>query len=116
MSNMSYMYKVICKFNIFLICFVTALVYEILYQKVFSELDRRENSMKQTQSKHNRTADLNSVMTAYYQNGLAEDDGFKDDSEDNSGWTEVVRGKSSKGTCTVKVSAGCMNMWYTLYM
>ena len=45
---------------------------------------------------------MNSVMTNYYQNGLGEDDTFKEDSEDNSGWTEVVRGRSSKGTrCTV---------------
>jgi len=41
---------------------------------------------------------VNNVMTNYYQNGLTEDEAFKEDSEDNAGWTEVVRGRSSKGT------------------
>ena len=78
-----------------LICFVTALVYEILYQKVFAELDRSYNSSKGP--KQNPGNDVNSVMTNYYQNGLTEDDAFKEDNEDNSGWTEVVRGRSNKG-------------------
>lgn len=80
----------------FLICFVTALVYEILYQKVFLELDRKDNSSKGP--KQNPAKDVNNVMTNYYQNGLTEDDAFKEDSEDNSGWTEVVRGRSNKRT------------------
>lgn len=80
----------------FLICFVTALVYEILYQKVFLELDRKDNSSKGP--KQNPGKDVNNVITNYYQNGLTEDDAFKEDSEDNSGWTEVVRGRSNKGT------------------
>ena len=71
---------------------MTALMYEILYQRVFSELDRRENSFKQ-----NLTPDTNNVSTTFYQNGFGEDDGaFKDDGEDNTGWTEV-KSRSSKG-------------------
>ena len=67
-------------------------MYEILYQRVFSELDRRENSFKQ-----NLTPDTNNVSTTFYQNGFGEDDGaFKDDGEDNTGWTEV-KSRSSKG-------------------
>ena len=77
------------------IFFVTALVYEILYRRVFSELDRKENSFKGC--KQNPTTDMDSMMTAFYQNGLEDDNAFKEDSEDNSGWTEVVRGRSSKG-------------------
>lgn len=69
-----------------------SMVYEILYQRVFSELDRKENLRG---SKHNQSTDMNSMM-ALYQNGLGEDDSFKEDSEDNSGWTEVVRGRSNK--------------------
>lgn len=61
---------------------------------MFSELDRKENSVKGP--KQNPPNDLNNVM-AYYQNGLEDDDSFKEDKEDNSGWTEVVRGRSSKG-------------------
>lgn len=68
-----------------------SLMYEILYQRVFSELDRRENSFKQ-----NLTPDTNNVSTTFYQNGFGEDDGaFKDDGEDNTGWTEV-KSRSSK--------------------
>ena len=67
-------------------------MYEILYQRVFSELDRRENSFKQ-----NLTPDTNNVSATFYQNGFGEDDGaFKDDGEDNTGWTEV-KSRSSKG-------------------
>ena len=77
------------------IVFVTALVYEILYQKVFGELDRKCNTGKGP--KQNPGNDVNNVMTNYYQNGLTEDDAFKEDNEDNSGWTEVVRGRSNKG-------------------
>ena len=84
-----------------LICFVTALVYEILYQKVFSELDRKYTSSKGP--KQNPASDVNNVMTNYYQNGLTEDDAFKEDSEDNSGWTEVVRGRSNKGAVYYKL-------------
>ncbi len=74
---------------------VTALMYEILYQKVFTELDRKYNTRKgPAQTPAN---DANSTMTSYYQNGLGEDDTFKDDGEDNAGWTEVVRGRSNKG-------------------
>lgn len=36
-------------------------------------------------------------MINYYQNGLIEDDVFKEDSEDNFGWIEVVRGRFNKG-------------------
>jgi len=32
----------------------------------------------------------------FYQNGLREEDSFKDEAEDNSGWTEV-KSRSSKG-------------------
>ena len=71
-------------------------MYEILYQKVFTELDRKDNTSKGP-SKQNPTNDVNSVMTSYYQNGLGEDDTFKEDNEDNAGWTEVVRGRSNKG-------------------
>ena len=61
---------------------------------MFSELDRNENSVKG--SKQNPSNDMSNVM-AFYQNGLGDDDSFKEDNEDNSGWTEVVRGRSSKG-------------------
>jgi len=74
--------------------FCQSLVYEILYQKVFAELDRKEHAMKG--SKHNPSTDMNNMMTTSYQNGLGEDDTFEDDIEDNSGWTEVVRGRSNK--------------------
>lgn len=70
-------------------------MYEILYQKVFGELDRKCNTSKGPKQNHGN--DVNSVMTNYYQNGLTEDDAFKEDNEDNSGWTEVVRGRSNKG-------------------
>lgn len=70
-------------------------MYEILYQKVFAELDRKYNTSKGP--KQNPANDVNSVITNYYQNGLTEDDAFKEDSEDNAGWTEVVRGRSNKG-------------------
>ena len=50
-------------------------------------------------SKHNPSTDMNNMMTTSYQNGLGEDDTFEDDIEDNSGWTEVVRGRSNKGKC-----------------
>ena len=69
------------------------MVYEILYQRVFSELDKKENSVKG--SKQNPPNDLN--VMPFYPNGLGGDDSFKEDNEDNSGWTEVVRGRSSKG-------------------
>jgi len=72
-------------------------VYEILYQKVFAELDRKEHAVKG--SKQHPSTDLNNMMTTFYQNGLGEDDTFEDDIEDNSGWTEVVRGRSNKGKC-----------------
>ena len=71
---------------------VSALVYEILYQKVFSELDRRDNLARSPRG--NPLPDLNNM--SYYQNGLMEDESLKDDTEDNSGWTEV-RSRSSKG-------------------
>ena len=71
-------------------------MYEILYQKVFTELDRKYNSSKGP--KQNPANDVNSVTASYYQNGLTEDDAFKEDSEDNAGWTEVIRGRSHKGT------------------
>ena len=73
--------------------FLAALVYGILYQKVFAELDKRENSAKS--SKSNPPADMTSPMV-FYQNGLREEDSFKDEAEDNSGWTEV-KSRSSKG-------------------
>ncbi|XP_015749321.1 PREDICTED: OTU domain-containing protein 4-like [Acropora digitifera] len=69
-----------------------SLVYGILYQKVFAELDKRENSAKS--SKSNPPADMTSPMV-FYQNGLREEDSFKDEAEDNSGWTEV-KSRSSK--------------------
>lgn len=68
-----------------------SLVYEILYQKVFSELDRRDNLARSPRG--NPPPDLNNM--SYYQNGLMEDESLKDDTEDNSGWTEV-RSRSSK--------------------
>lgn len=79
----------------FLICFVIVLVYEILYQKVFLEFDRKDNFSKGF--KQNLVKDVNNVMINYYQNGLIEDDVFKEDSEDNFGWIEVVRGRFNKG-------------------
>ncbi|XP_067040248.1 uncharacterized protein [Acropora muricata] len=72
--------------------FCQSLVYGILYQKVFAELDKRENSAKS--SKSNPPADITSPIV-FYQNGLREEDSFKDEAEDNSGWTEV-KSRSSK--------------------
>ena len=60
---------------------------------MFAELDKRENSAKS--SKSNPPADITSPMV-FYQNGLREEDSFKDEAEDNSGWTEV-KSRSSKG-------------------
>lgn len=60
---------------------------------MFSELDKRENSGRS--SKSNPPVDVNS-SGGFYQNGLREEDSFKDDTEDNSGWTEV-KSRSSKG-------------------
>lgn len=88
-----------------LIYAITAMVYEILYQRVFSELDRKENLKG---SKHNQSTDMNSMM-ALYQNGLGEDDSFKEDSEDNNGWTEVVRGRSNKGKSYLMSELQCYN-------
>ena len=84
-------------------------MYEILYQRVFSELDRRENSFKQ-----NLTPDTNNVSTTFYQNGFGEDDGaFKDDGEDNTGWTEV-KSRSSKGWLPSRGGGGVLP--YITYM
>ena len=60
---------------------------------MFSELDKREHSARS--SKSNPPVGMNSSV-GFYQNGLREEDSFKDDTEDNYGWTEV-RGRSSKG-------------------
>lgn len=60
---------------------------------MFAELDKRENSAKS--SKSSPPADMTSPMV-FYQNGLREEDSFKDEAEDNSGWTEV-KSRSSKG-------------------
>lgn len=66
-----------------------SLVYELLYQNVFGELDRKCGS------RQNSPGDVNNMGTAnFYQNGLGDEDSFKEDGEDNTGWTEVVRGKS----------------------
>ena len=77
-------------------------MYEILYQRVFTELDRKYNNSKGPIQ--NAASDVNSVMTNYYQNGLGDDDTFKDESEDNAGWTEVVRGRSNKGIVYIMYS------------
>ena len=60
---------------------------------MFAELDKRENSAKS--SKSNPPADITGPIV-FYQNGLREEDSFKDEAEDNSGWTEV-KSRSSKG-------------------
>lgn len=74
------------------------MVYELLYQNVFGELDRKCGS------RQNSPGDLNSMGTTnFYQNGLGDEGSFKEDGEDNSGWTEVVRGKG-KGMLLLKTS------------
>lgn len=75
-------------------------MYEILYQNVFGELDRKHGS------KQNSAGDLNNLVPNYYQNGLGDDDSFKEDGEDNSGWVEVVRGRSGKGTLHLRILNG----------
>ena len=47
--------------------------------------------------KQNPARDQGNIVLDIYQNGLGEGDNFNDDIEDNSGWTEVVRGRSNKG-------------------
>ena len=73
--------------------FFSALVYELLYKRVFPELDRKDHSRKggvQTPEP------LMGLSVDLYENGNMPDEFRENGNDDNDGWTEV-KSRSQKG-------------------